>query len=108
MIATLAEEAQVRLSHIMSVALGAVFISGTSFGQVGAEEFDKLNCERRRETMLTAEGVAYDAPGGGKFAHLSPGTKYVPVTSLRHTDGERWLLLTGPGGAHIGWIRATK
>ena len=83
-----------RLSHLMSAALGAVFVSGTSSGQVGAKELDKLTCERRRESMLTAEGVAYDAPGGGKFTHLSPGTKYVAVTSLRHTDGERWLLLT--------------
>ena len=105
-----------RLSHIIGVALAAVFIiSGT--GQVGAEEPDKLTCKQQRESMLTAEGVAYDVPGGGKFAHLSPRTKYVAATSLRLTDGERWLLLTGPGGcphwldqsnsgeAHLSWSR---
>jgi hypothetical protein len=98
----------VQLSYIMRVTLGAVIISATSFGQVRAEESDKLTCERRRESMVTAEGIAFDAPGGGKIAHLSPGIKYVAVTSLRHTDGESWLQLSGPGGAHIGWIRASQ
>jgi hypothetical protein len=47
-----------------------------------------------------------DAPGGAKIGFVLPETKHVRVASLRHTDGEAWILLVGPGGAHVGWITA--
>jgi hypothetical protein len=93
-----------KTSRVITLAIG---IALTCPGDTLAGEPDKLGCERR-ESMLTAEGVAYDAPGGGKMGYLSPGTKYVAVTSLRHTDGQSWLLLTAQGGAHIGWIRENQ
>jgi hypothetical protein len=68
-----------KTSRVITLAIG---IAHTCPGDTLAGEPDKLGCERR-ESMLTAEGVAYDAPGGGKMGYLSPGTKYVAVTSLR-------------------------
>jgi hypothetical protein len=92
-----------KLWWAITVTLGVVLSSGHAL----ARELDKLGCERRENT-LTAEGVAYDAPGGGKIGYLSFETKYVAVTFLRHTDDHNWLLLTGPGGVHVGWIRANQ
>jgi hypothetical protein len=96
-----------RLSPALTIALGVVLNSDIPSGTAVAGELDKPGCERRESTR-TAEGVAYDAPGGGKIGHLSSETRYVAVTHLRHRDDDNWLLLTGPGGAHVGWIRADQ
>jgi hypothetical protein len=64
-------------------------------------------CSRTSETTITAEGAVYDAPGQARIGAVSPSRKYVAGTVLHH-NGERWMLLTGAGGAHIGWIMASS
>lgn len=96
-----------RLLRVITVALGVVLSFNLMSGHAVGRELDKLACERRENT-LTAEGIAYDAPGGVKIGYLSPESKYVVVTFLRHADDHNWLLLAGPGGVHVGWIRANQ
>jgi hypothetical protein len=63
-----------------------------------------LHCERP-QGIITAEGGAYDIPGGARIALLAPARQYVVVSSAPHNVGERWLLLVDVTGSHVGWIR---
>jgi hypothetical protein len=63
-----------------------------------------LQCERP-QGIITAEGAAYDIPGGARIALLAPARQYVVVSSAPHNVGERWLLLVDVTGSHVGWIR---
>ena len=93
-----------KLSHAMTLALSVAFIPAVGLRDAIAAEQRKVNCSQISEHMILAEGAAYDGPGGGKIGYLSPETKYLVVTTIIHTDEESWILLTGSGGAHIGWI----
>jgi len=88
-------------------ALSVTLLSGLSAGATLTATPGKAACVKNSEAMITAEGVAFDAPGGTRIGSLSPQAKYARITTLRHTDGKSWILLAGPGGAHVGWIMAS-
>ena len=94
-----------KLSGVTILALSAVLTLVVRSGTAVAAESSKPDCSKASDSMVLAEGPAYDGPGGGTIGYLSPGIKYVVVANLRHVDGESWILLAGPGGAHIGWIK---
>lgn len=89
------------------LALGAAIACFMAWGAL-AEEQGKSPCSRLGETRVTGQGFAHDAPGGSRIGQLAPGEQYFLAQTLRYSDGEVWLLLTGPRGAHIGWVRSKE
>ena len=88
------------------LALSALVLCVFGMGSGFTAEPGKINCVSVPApgiVTISAEGSAYDVPGGAKIGHLIAGTKYVRGGAVRHTDGETWILLVGPGGRHAGW-----
>jgi hypothetical protein len=89
--------------RVTTFALGAVLASAGGLGDVFAAGADDVICSRG-DRVVSAQGAAHDGPSGAKIRELRADTEYVVVATLRHTDGEDWLLLTDSGGGHVGWI----
>src|SRR5262245_51711437 len=74
--------------------LGAVTISATSFGQVGAEEIDKTHLRAATRIWSRLRGSLSIHPGRKDRAPVA-GDQICGGNVPRDTDGESWLQLTG-------------
>ncbi len=93
---------------LVPLALGAAIACAIGVWGALAEEQGKGPCSRLGQTRVTGQGFAYDAPGGSRIGGLAPGAQYFLAQTLRYGDGELWLLLIGPRGAHVGWVRSKE
>ena len=92
-----------RCLQVAALAVSTSFISADDSTAAFAAEQRKADC-KVTENTVSAEGTAYEVPGSAKIGYLSPGTKFLVMASLRHTDGETWVLLTSLRGTHVGWV----
>jgi hypothetical protein len=89
-----------------ALVLGALVLITLSWGQGRTAEHGKSACVGvSRASTISAEGPAYDVPGGAKIGYAFSGTDYMSVAFVRQADGEQWVLLVGPGGKWAGWIK---
>jgi hypothetical protein len=83
--------------------LGGSLVSAADSTAAPAADQRRPDC-RVTENTVSAVGAAYEAPRSAKLADLPVGARYLVMATFRHADGETWLLLTSPSGAHIGWV----